>query len=60
MIGSCLALVLALLVAGAAPASADGLRLTSADLDAVLQDDTGGELHLPDSGEMGSVAPRRW
>ena len=54
------AFLIVLLLCIAGPASADSLRLTNADLDAVLmQQDTADTPTLPDSGDA-EMAPRRW
>lgn len=62
MIASRTVLTLALLLALAGPAAAsgDGLRLTTADLDAVLSDEQAGTLQLPDAYGEHETAPRRW
>jgi len=55
------AFLLPLLLVLAGPASAESLRLTNADLDAVLlQDDATGSPTLPGGSETSSAAPRRW
>jgi hypothetical protein len=55
-----LAVLLFLIGAGASSAAADGLWLTNAELDAVLQDDGGDELTLPSADATARTAPRRW